>query len=93
MNVALPEEVPPGNGSGDGHNEKLSALLDGLRLERYAYKMSRLKTREPTTFRRTVDRVNKLLSAAKNDESLFGDFRFRKLVDALEAVHGELART
>jgi hypothetical protein len=93
MNVAIPE-TPPGNGSGDDrHHKQLSALLDGLRIERYAYKMSRLKTRDNKAFRRTLERVNRLLGAAKDDDSLFGDAQFRNLIEAVQAVHGELTRT
>jgi hypothetical protein len=92
MNVTLPEISAPPDHSGGSHYEQLSALLDGMRAERYAYKMSRLKTREPTTYKRTVERVIKLITAAKADETLFGDCQFRKLLQALECIHAELAR-
>jgi hypothetical protein len=92
MNVTLPLMTSPPDHSGGSHYEQLAALLDGMRAERYAYKMSRLKTREPTTYQRTVERVSKLITAAKADETLFGDSQFRKLLQALECIHGELAR-
>ncbi len=92
LDVALPPRSTTPDGSGGSHYAQLTALLDGMRAERYAYRMSRLKTREPTTYRSTVDRVIKLLTAAKADESLLSDPRFRKLIQALECIHGELAR-
>ena len=92
MNVTLPEISAPPDHSGGSHYEQLAALLDGMRAERYAYKMSRLKTREPITYKRTVERVTKLITAANADETLFGDSQFRKLLQALDCIHGELAR-
>jgi len=92
MDVVLPTRSPPPDGGGSSPHEQLAALLDGMRAERYAYKMSRLKTREPTTYRRTVDRVTKLITAAEADESLSSDPRFRKLIQAVECIHAELSR-
>src|SRR5205823_3121716 len=92
MDVIIPFTSPPPDASGSSHHEQLTALLDGMRVERYAYKMSRLKTQEPTAYRRTIDRVTKLLTAAAADESLLSDLRFRKLIQAVESIHGELSR-
>jgi hypothetical protein len=92
MDVVMPWKFPtPGSGDG-GHEEQLAALLDGIRAERYAYKMSRLKRREPTTYRRTIDRVATLIAAAETDENLSGDPRLRRLIQTVNCIHGELAR-
>jgi hypothetical protein len=92
MNITLPLiPASPGHGGGN-HYQQLAALLDGMRAERYAYKMARLKTREPTTYQKTVERVTKLITAAKADETLFGESRFKKLLQALECIHANLAR-
>jgi hypothetical protein len=93
MDVVLPVTSSPPGGKEGGHHEQLLALLDGTKAERYAYKMSRLKRREPNTYQRTIDRVIKLITAAKADEGLIGDPRFKKLIETVECIHGELART
>jgi hypothetical protein len=93
MKVMLPATPLNAEGSGGGHSEHLSALLDGLRVERYSYKMARLKNSEPTSFRRTIDRVDKLLAVAKDHKSLSGELRLQKLIGVLEAIHDDLDRT
>jgi hypothetical protein len=92
MNVTLPPTpVSPTDSSG-GHYEKLSTLCDGLRVERYSYKMARLKKREPINYSRTIERVNRLLTAAKVDESLSGELRLKRLISVVEDIHDDLAR-
>jgi hypothetical protein len=78
-------------GFGDYH-ERLSALIDGLRVERYAYRMARLKKREPSRFRKTIERVDKLLAVAREDESLAQEHRLQKLIGVLNDIHDDLAR-
>jgi hypothetical protein len=93
MDVVLPiEHIESTSSGGNNHNERLAALLDGMRVERYAYKMSRLKTREPTNYRMTIDRVTKVLAAGKADKSMSSDPRFMKLLQVVECIHGELSR-
>lgn len=93
MNVVLkPVPTPPGDGDG-GHAQRLAALLDGLRVERYAFKMSRLKVSEPRTYLQTIARVQKLLVSAREDAQLMSDRRFEKLIQTVEYVHDELDQT
>jgi hypothetical protein len=78
-------------GSGDYH-ERLAALIEGLRVERYAYRMARLKKREPSRFRKTIERVDKLLAVARDDESLAHEQRLLKLIGVISYIHGDLVR-
>jgi hypothetical protein len=92
MEVVLPPISSPHDGSDNNYREELAVLLDGMRVERYAYKMSRLRLRERTTFLKTVDRVTRVLTAAKADATLSSEPRFRKLIQSVESIHAALLR-
>ncbi|MEZ4749897.1 MAG: hypothetical protein R3B54_04520 [Bdellovibrionota bacterium] len=70
---------------------QLHVLLDGLRLERYAYQMSRLKIREPNTFNTKKIRVDRLLDELRKNEELRAERSLDLFCESLDKIHGILS--
>lgn len=57
-------------------------FIEGLRLERYLYRMARLKHTAPKDYAAAIDRVNRLLKLKADDPSLASS----PLIDAIRAI-------
>ncbi len=81
-------EVPLDGGAGSWQagvqddNNLVVRFIEGLRLERYLYRMARLKHVAPTEYLATFERVNRLLKLKADDAAL----KSPQLVDAILAI-------
>ena len=90
MDVTLAEENGSNGGDDSGGpswEKLLQALLEAIRIERYAYKMGRLRHKEPNLFHGRIERIHALLTEAGKGNSLSSDQRFQQLSGAVRQVH------
>lgn len=63
-------------------DDLVSRFIEGLRLERYLYRMARLKHTAPKDYAAAIDRVSRLLKLKADDPSLVSS----PLIDAIRAI-------
>lgn len=87
LNIFVPGEDSEPPKEGPGGSRTIAAILEGIRVERYALLMAKLKIRQPLVFASRMNRTNRLLDRVEKSQDFKHEKAFKNLINALRGVH------
>lgn len=87
LNISIPDEDSEPQETGQGGSQSIFAILEGIRIERYALAMAKLKIRQPLVFISRINRTNRLLEKVEKSPDFKDEIVLKELVSSLRSVH------